>query len=559
MFSRVFAPLTPAQCGGPVWMGWAALGSQQCLNRLVYEFWGAALLIRLGVFLAGLLLVGTLAAQPLDPQAASLKLAVRELTLSGLDHPGRGLSLGRLNQRAQQERARFGAELSVEELNQLADALTLYVRSFGFPFHTVYLPPQKVEAGRVELRLQEGVLGAVHVINKTRLQDKRFERPFAAHLGQVLVGPSIEERVQALKNQAGFSLFAFYSRGVKPGEAVLNLRVDPSDQQVYGLRVDNYGSAASGKQRAIAQYSRFELTGHHDRLDLGLLQTLGSVSNRYGSLAYQLPSPELDYLWDISATNNQFELGDRYAALGLEGDVTTLGSGISWIQRQQPAARTSWRAGLYDKRNRLDAGLTSVAREVSQALTLEWSRTWALDKGAVSNLQVEYSYGQGQVERLPDAAFNRLDVNGLFSQGFGSGRWRNLLQLTGRAQASDVALPSIEAMALSGAYGVRGFEAGLFNAEQAALISAEWRWPSLLSGDNWRLEPYLLAEAGLGRDLTYKGRSRSARLTDMGLGLGASWGRHLRLNLLAVAGLSGSVDGVSLEHDQQVLCELRWQ
>ena len=99
----------------------------------------------------------------------------------------------------------------------------------------------------------------------------------------------------------------------------MNLRVDPSDQQVYGLRVDNYGSAASGKQRAIAQYSRFELTGHHDRLDLGLLQTLGSVSNRYGSLAYQLPSPVLDYLWDISATNNQFELGDRYAALGLEG------------------------------------------------------------------------------------------------------------------------------------------------------------------------------------------------------------------------------------------------
>lgn len=517
------------------------------------------MLIRLWVFFAGLLLVGALAAQPLDPQAASLKLEVREFSLSGLDHPGRGLSLSGLQQRAQQEQARFGAQLSVEELNQLADALTLYVRSFGFPFHTVYLPPQKVEAGRVELRLQEGVLGAVHVINKTRLQDKRFERPFAPHLGQVLVGPRIEERVQALKNQAGFKVFAFYSRGVKPGEAVLNLRVDPAEQQVYGLRLDNYGSAASGKQRAIAQYSRFELTGHHDRLDLGLLQTLGSVSNRYGSLAYQLPSPQLHYLWDLSLTNNQFELGDRYAALGLEGDVTTIGSGLSWIQRQQPAARTSWRAGLYDKRNRLDAGQTSLAREISQAVTLEWSRTWASDKGSVANLQLEYSYGQGQVERLPDRAFNKLDLNSLYSQGFGSGRWRQLVQLTGRAQVSDVSLPSIEAMALSGAYGVRGYEAGLFNAEQAALASIEWRLPNVMTGANWRLEPYLMAEAGMGRDLAYKGRSRSAHLADLGLGMSASWGRHLRLNLLAVSGLGGSVDGVNLEHEQQVLCELRWQ
>jgi hemolysin activation/secretion protein len=528
-------------------------------SRLVYESWGAALLRRLWVFCLGLLLAPLLAAAPLDPQAANLKVMVREFTLTGLDHPSRGLSLAGVLQQAWQEQGKFGAELTVEELNQLADALTLYVRSFGFPFHTVYLPPQRVEAGRVELRLQEGVLGAVHVINKTRLQEKRFARPFAPQVGQLLYGPAVEERVQALKNQAGFKVFAFYSRGVKPGEAVLNLRVDEAAQQVYGLRVDNYGSAASGKQRAIAQYSRFELTGRHDRLDVGLLQTLGSVSNRYGSLAYQLPSPELDYLWDLSLTNNQFELGDRYAALGLEGDVKTLGSGISWIQRQQPAERTTWRAGLYDKRNRLDAGVTSLAREVSQALTLEWSRTWASDKGAVANLQVEYSYGRGQVERLPDASFNKIDLNSLYSQGFGSGQWRQLVQLTGRAQASDVSLPSIEAMALSGAYGVRGFEAGLFNAEQAALASIEWRLPNLLTGANWRLEPYLMAEAGMGRDLTYKGRSRSAHLADVGLGISASWGRHARLNLLAVSGLKGSVDGMNLKHEQQVLCELRWQ
>jgi hemolysin activation/secretion protein len=514
-----------------------------------------ALLIKIMMLWAGLLL-GVQAAQSAEDD---LRVSVNRFSFTGLDHPAHGLTIAGLEQQAQVERARFGADMSVEELNTLADALTLYVRTFGFAFHTVFLPPQRVEAGRVELRVQEGRLGNVHVINKTSLADKRFEQPFAQVRGKLLYGPAIEKQVQALKAQAGFNVFAFYSRGEKPGEAVLNLRVDKADSHMYSLRLDNYGSATSGKQRAIAQYSQFQLTGHHDRLDLGVLQTLGGVANRYGSLGYQLPFGHLHYVWDISAANNQFELGERFAALGLEGDTRTLSTGVTRVLRHQPSERASLRLGLYDKRNRLNAGQKSVARELSQAVTAEWNRTWVSKKSTVATAQLEYSYGQAQVENLPDEDFNKVDFSALLSRGWGTGTWRHVLQFTGRGQFSDVSLPSIEGLALSGAYGVRGYSAGLFNAERAALGALEWRLPNVLARKRWRIEPYLLAEYGAGRDLDAKSDTRSAHLSDIGMGVNASFGAHLRINVMAVTGFGGAVDGVKLDAQHQVLCELRWQ
>jgi hemolysin activation/secretion protein len=523
-----------------------------------------ALLIKIILFFAGLILCVKVAAQDVDPALDGVRVAVNTFSLAGAQHlaDGRavhGLTLAAIERRALQERTRFGPLMSIDEINRLADALTLYVRSFGLPFHTVFLPPQRVEQGRVELRVQEGVLGAVHVINKTTWTDTRFEAPFERLKGTLLYAPDVEAQVQALKAQAGFKVFAFYSRGQKPGEAVLNLRVDAAKTYAYSLRADNYGSAASGQQRMIAQFSKFQLSGHHDRLDVGVLQTLGGVSNRYGSLGYSLPFGRLRYVWDINATNNQFELGERFAALGLEGATQTLGSGVTWVKSHQPAQRASGRLGVYDKRNRLDAGRVSVADETSQAVTAQWSHTWTQPaKGGFLNTQLEYSYGQAQVARQADADFNKVDFSAQLGRGWGEGRWRHTLQLSGRGQFSDVSLPSIEGMALSGAYGVRAYASGLFNAERAVLGSLEWRLPNVLTGKNWRLEPFMLAEYGTGRDLDAKSSTRSASLSDWGLGASASWGR-VRMNLMAVTSLGGDVNGVKLDDEHRVLCELRWQ
>lgn len=520
-------------------------------------------LVRLLVLLLAVGCSTAVYAQNLNPGQDEFRLRVAAFSLSGVDQArAHGLNVEEINQRLALERSRFPEAMSVDELHQVADALTLFLRNRGYVFHTVYLPPQRVEGGIVDMRVQEGVLGGIHVINQTRWPDHRFSQPFQKQVGGTLYGPDIEEVVQALKAQHGFRVFAFYSRGQSRGEALLNLRIDPAPERVFAIKADNYGSPASGEQRLVAQYSEFQLTGRFDRLSLAVLYAVDDVSNTYGSIAYQLPFGNLDYLWDISASNNQFEVGDRFAALGLKGDASTVRTGVTYISRHHPSARSSFRFGVYDKRNNIEADATKVADEQSQAVSVQWNKSLHLAKqGAVFNSLLELSYGDYQVDGQPDGDFAKLDFSALAAKGVGRGRLRNVWQLNARGQYTPDSLPSIEGLGLAGAYGVRGFEPGLFNADSAVLAALEWRLPNLLQRTDaaWRLEPYVFVEYANGRKESVLGDKRDAELRGAGLGLAFNWGKRFSGQLVGAKGLGGKIDGVKVKSDEQILFEIRWQ
>lgn len=474
------------------------------------------------------------------------------------------LSMDDLLAQLTRERARFGEMMSLDEMHQVADALTLYVRNQGYIFHSVYLPPQEVEQGFVTLRLQKGKLGSVHVINQTELPDRRFADAFNDLLGDILYAPDVEDRVQGLKAQGGFQVFPFYSRGVEPGEARLNLKVSKARQRTFSTSMDNYGSASSGELRLIAQYSEFQLTGHHDRLSLAVLRSIDEVPNTYGSLAYNLPFGGLRYAWDVSASNNQFEVGDRFAGLGLEGDAINLRMGITRHNRFHPKHRSRLRFGVYEKRSRLDdQGENTLQMERSQAVSLRWSKDsqW-LTSGMILNSFIEASHGQYEVEGVPDGEFTKLNISGFWLTRFASGRTSNLVQFHVQGQATDSALPSVEGFSLTGASGVRGYEAGGFNADNAVLASLEWRFPSLFHSkeiQNWRLEPYLLGDWATGRkEGLGDGLETEATYASAGLGLRLSWGRHLTAQLTASNALKGDLNGTEVDGDGQILFEIRW-
>lgn len=533
------------------------------IKNMPMQVWINGLLIRLLVSLSALLFWSGAQAQSLNPVQDEMRLRVSAFTLSGIDQANaQALDVAEIKQRLALERARFTDTMSVDELHQVADALTLFLRNRGYVFHTVYLPPQRVEGGVVEMRVKEGTLSGVHVINNTRWPDRRFDAPFKKHVGKILFGPAIEDTVQALKAQSGFRVFAFYSRGKNSGEALLNLRIDADAKRTFGVKADNYGSPASGEHRLIAQYSEHQLTGHHDRLSLAVLYAVDDVANTYGSLSYQLPFGHLDYLWDISASNNQFEVGDRFAALGLKGDASTVRTGISYFSSHHPDKRGTWRLGLYDKRNNIEADSVTVADEHSQAISLQWSKVLQSSRrGAVFQTLLEYSYGEYQVDGQPDGDFNKVDFSTLMAKGVGRGRLRNVWQLNARGQYTPDVLPSIEGLGLSGAYGVRGFAPGVFNADSAVLAALEWRLPNLLQAENarWRLEPFVFAEYANGRKETILGDKRDGELSGVGFGLSFGWGGRFNAQVVSAKGLDGKFDGVKVEGDDQILFEIRWQ
>ena len=120
-------------------------------------------------------------------------------------------------------------------------------------------------------------------------------------------------------------------------------------------------------------------------------------------------------------------------------------------------------------------------------------------------------------------------------------------------------LPSIEGFGLTGAYGVRGFAPGGFNADSAALAALEWRFPNLIGGERFRLEPFLFAEYANGRKEGATGEKQDAEFSGTGVGLSLSWGGRFSAQVVAAQSASGKIDGVEVEDDDHVLFEIRLQ
>lgn len=508
----------------------------------------------------------------LNPGDTEVQIPVTHIVLEGFtalhDYP---IDLSDLRQRIEKERAKYPSLMSVDQLHQVADTLTLYLRGIGYVFHTVYLPPQTVSDGTVKLLMQEGRLTAVNVINQTDWSSERFRRVFEPLLGSMLYGPEVEERVQALKAQTGTNVFAFYSRAERAGEARLNLRVEPADKRQFMLKADNFGSAVSGQYRVLAQYTENQLTGRFDQLSVALLRSLDDVDNTYGSVRYSLPSPSLNYIWDISASNNQFELGDRFAALGLKGDATVLRTGLTRVLGYQMSGRQQVRLGAYHKRNNLDSDLVQEReqREQSQALSASWSKSqqWPTS-GVLLSTHLGLNHGQFELGEGDSESFNKLEASALWLRGTsGPSRWRGVLQVSARGQYSDVALPSVEGFSLTGAYGVRGFAPGRMNADRALLLSAEWRWPVLLQrqAENWlSLQPLLFADAATGskpgRD-DIEGQAQvpsQGTFSGAGAGLRFNLGRRVSGQLTAAWPIDGEINNTKVVGNEQWLFEVRW-
>lgn len=500
----------------------------------------------------------------LHPQHLDARIRLEALQLPPAGHPVWSEHIDRdgLNQRLDQERVRFGDSVTIDEIHQIADALTLFLRNQGYAFHTVYLAPQKVQAGIVTLSIQQGTLSDIHLINESGLPDSLFRKPFRSLLNKTLYAPDVEQRVQALKMQTGFKVYPFYSRGVEPGEARLNLRITQGHKRQFALRADNYGSKTTGRDRLIASYTEHQLTHHHDRLSLAVLHSLSDVDNTYGSIQYVRPTASLRYAWDVSLSNNQFDVGDRFASLGLQGDTRVWDVGVTRYSDFHPRSQSDWRFSLSEKDSEIASTAGVAQAEISRSASLVWQKRLQADSARwVWQSLLEFSGGVfGTAKGDLHEHFNKIATTQFWLLANGQNRTRQIWQFSLRGQYADSVTPSTEGLTLTGAYGVRAYAPGAFNADRGALLSLEWRWPNLLSGQNTglRIEPFVHADLAYGDD--GEGENFSwAEFGSSGVGLRLQLGKRMRAQATYATSFTGSVNSVEVGDDEQLLFEIRWQ
>ncbi len=423
--------------------------------------------------------------------------------------------------------------LSVAEMHRLADSLTGLYQDKGLTFAQVYVVPQEIVEGRLELNVLVGVLAEVDVYDNDLYSKEQLLAPFRGLVGKELYEPDVVQAIESLNRRPGLRVFGIFSMGNLYGESRLNLRIQEEDRQDTLVRVDNFGVDETGRYRLMVQHVRNNLFGDGGALQATVVQTSES-GNLFGGLSYYHPLG-LRHSVTASFASSQYEVGGDFAELGLTGVLEA--ATLAWGYNLERTPEQSLAIGLSGaaKRSRVESDeFQSLLEQQVQYATLvpsfEFSRlhqAYRLHQSGAARLLLGAVTSGGEV--LEKSAFGALELDYRVQYAWPFASLEKLLVVDFRALYSPDPLPSAERRSLTGAQAVRGYEAGLFSADKGYQLSASQVLASWNHDSGWSARPFLFIDHGFGQ--LNDARGNWARFTAAGLGIEADWRKSVKAGL----------------------------
>ena len=179
--------------------------------------------------------------------------------------------------------------LTIEQLETIADRVTLFYRNKGLILATAYVPEQEVTDGIVYLDVLEGRLGDVAVADQQIFDENTISAAIRPEIGSTVTEERIESALRRINDLPGLRVRGSFSPGDRIGETRLTLQVQ--EEKAWDSRVimDNHGSETTGEVRLFATTQWLNVGGRGHRLLVGALQSEGPDSSTFGLIEYEQP------------------------------------------------------------------------------------------------------------------------------------------------------------------------------------------------------------------------------------------------------------------------------
>ncbi len=417
---------------------------------------------------------------PAEPEAGQRLLPgadVREIRLKG----NRAIGEAELRKIADTYQGRW---VSVLELHELRQKLSLLYLEKGYVNSGAIIPDQEITDGVLRIRLIEGTLDAIRIIGNDHLSESYLRERIALGAGPPLNLYRLGERLQLLQTHPVIrSLSSELKPGAQSGEATLDVVVRERDPQQLIFDMSNARSPSVGEVTFGGEYSHLSLTGHGDRLAFrmengaGLTDftlsyavplnagdtTLGVQMARDGNAVVSEPFQDLDIEGErtigvlsishplIQDLNRQFLLS---GGLEVEETATTLGG--------EPFSFSPWAVDGQAKVALLYFGQDWIVRDPRQVLALRSTFKLGID-----------AFGATRNDQGPDSRFFSWLGQAQWARRFTGG---NQLLLRSDLQLSADRLMTMEQYALGGLNSVRGYRTNELVRDNAFFASAEFRY-----------------------------------------------------------------------------------
>lgn len=217
------------------------------------------------------------------------------------------------------QRLERDAGLTIGQLGLIADEVTKYFRQRGYFLARAVIPAQEVVGGIVTIRVLEGRLGEVVAEGNDRFEDADLSAPFDDIKGKLINVERIEDALLTVQAYPGIGATGVFRPGKVVGTADMVVNVQREKIHEFTVRADNHGSAFTGANRLVLDYTWNGPLHDADLLNLQAVQTFEPDNSLYGGLRYETKFDDPDHRWGFSVNNNTFDVTDASGITAVSG------------------------------------------------------------------------------------------------------------------------------------------------------------------------------------------------------------------------------------------------
>ena len=229
-----------------------------------------------------------------------------------------------------------GQTLTLEQLRQVADAITQLYLERGYITSRAILVDQEVTNGVVEIRVLEGSLQEIQIEGTRRLNPSYIRSRVKLGAGTPLNTAELEDQLRLLRADPLFeNVEASLRAGTQTGQSILIVRVVEADPFEGSFGIDNYSPPSVGSERLGLNLLYRNLTGNGDTVAGSYYHTTRGGADSF-DFTYRLPVNPMNGAVQLrTAINSNQIVEDEFSFLNIEGD-----SELYEISFEQPLIRT---------------------------------------------------------------------------------------------------------------------------------------------------------------------------------------------------------------------------
>ncbi|GGA01780.1 ShlB/FhaC/HecB family hemolysin secretion/activation protein [Dyella caseinilytica] len=421
-----------------------------------------------------------------------------------------------------------GKNLTLGDLDDLADRISDTYHAHGYPLATAYVPAQTLQNGIVQIAVVEAHYGNVTLQNQSSVANHVLNATLSPlQSGQQVSDYTLERCLLLLSDVPGAVVNSVMKPGTEVGTSDLVVDVTSAPRYTGTLGLDNYGNRYTDAVRLSGTFAVNGLFHQGDILDFSGVSS-GAGMN-YGRIGYRYLLNGQGTVLGVVLTDLDYHLRNGLQDLHAHGSAQVGSINLTQNFIRNTAGNLYAQIEFDHKRLRDDIDIADI--ETNRHINA-WTLTVAGDQRdttGVTNYNVSGTHGRLYFDN-PFAEF--LDYIGAKTAGsytkfdLSVSRLQqldrtNALYVGFSGQRSNKNLDTSEQFYLGGPTSVRGYDVGVISGAQGSLETIEYRHDfnvSLLPGP-WQASAFVDSGHAQAYKIAFIPGSNSARLNSVGLGL----------------------------------------